>query len=762
MSGTVRISVRSLVEYVFRSGSIDTGFRTSTTLIEGTKAHQKIQKTYKELDQKEVYVQAELSYEDVEFIVDGRCDGLLFSDDMIIVDEIKSTSKDLSQITEETHPVHWAQAKFYAYMYAKEHGLNEMTVQLTYVHVDTEEQKRFRQIVSFTELESFVFDVVKRYAPYASMQLRHREKRNASIKELPFPFQTYREGQRKLAGAVYKTIADEKSLFAKAPTGIGKTISTTFPSAKAMGEGFLDRMFYLTAKTITRTAAEEAFSLMEKKGLCMHTVTITAKDKVCFKEETRCQKEYCEFANGYYDRINDAILDILENETILSRSVIEKYALEHKVCPFEFSVDLAYAADTVICDYNYIFDPRVSFKRLFEEQKKQTVLLVDEAHNLVDRAREMFSAEVHKSVYLQLKRNFKGINAKVHDVAHAINQYFIALRKQSDEKQIVRKELDEELVRLLEEFIIAAEMELAAGNGGEEQSLLLDAYFSVQSFVRIASLYDERYVTYTEFEKSEVRMKLFCLDPSHLLRQMGKNYRSKIYFSATLTPLSYYQDMLGAQEEDFIISIPSPFHQEQLQVFVQPVSTKYHDRERTKPNIAAALHQLIEHRPGNYLVFFPSYQYLRDVYESFMERETEVKTIVQDTGMSEEEREHFLAAFQAENEETLVGFAVLGGIFSEGIDLKGDRLNGVAVVGVGLPQLGLERNIIKDYFNAAGKNGYDYAYVFPGMNKVLQAGGRLIRSENDTGTILLIDDRFLQRKYQSLLPDEWMGFTVIR
>lgn len=762
MSGIVRISVRSLVEYVFRSGSIDTGFRTSTTLIEGTKAHQKIQKTYKELDQKEVYVQAELSYEDVEFIVDGRCDGLLFSDDMIIVDEIKSTSKDLSQITEETHPVHWAQAKFYAYMYAKEHGLNEMTVQLTYVHVDTEEQKRFRQIVSFTELESFVFDVVKRYTPYASMRLHHREKRNASIKELPFPFQTYREGQRKLAGAVYKTIADEKSLFAKAPTGIGKTISTTFPSVKAMGEGFLDRMFYLTAKTITRTAAEEAFSLMEKKGLCMHTVTITAKDKVCFKEETRCQKEYCEFANGYYDRINDAILDILENETILSRSVIEKYALEHKVCPFEFSVDLAYAADTVICDYNYIFDPRVSFKRLFEEQKKQTALLVDEAHNLVDRAREMFSAEVHKSVYLQLKRNFKGINAKVHDVAHAINQYFIALRKQSDEKQIVRKELDEELVRLLEEFIIAAEMELAAGNGGEEQSLLLDAYFSAQSFVRIASLYDERYVTYTEFEKSEVRMKLFCLDPSHLLRQMGKNYRSKIYFSATLTPLSYYQDMLGAQEEDFIISIPSPFHQEQLQVFVQPVSTKYHDRERTKPNIAAALHQLIEHRPGNYLVFFPSYQYLRDVYESFMERETEVKTIVQDTGMSEEEREHFLAAFQAENEETLVGFAVLGGIFSEGIDLKGDRLNGVAVVGVGLPQLGLERNIIKDYFNAAGKNGYDYAYVFPGMNKVLQAGGRLIRSENDTGTILLIDDRFLQRKYQSLLPDEWMGFTVIR
>jgi DNA excision repair protein ERCC-2 len=762
MAGTVKISVRSLVEHVFRSGSIDTGFRTNTTLAEGTRAHQKIQKTYKELDQKEVYVQTEIVYEDVHLVVDGRCDGLLFEEGRVIVDEIKSTAKNLESVTGESYPVHWAQAKFYAYMYAKHHELDEMIVQLTYVHVETEEQKQFRQAVTFEELTHFVFDVVRQYIPYVSMRLRHREQRNASIQELPFPFAAYREGQRKLAGAVYKTITDGKSLFAKAPTGIGKTISTTFPSVKAMGEGLLDRIFYLTAKTITRTAAEEAFSLMEEKGLYMHTVTITAKDKVCFKEETRCQKDYCEFANGYYDRINDAIFDILENETILTRSVIEKYALKHTVCPFEFSVDLAYAADAVICDYNYIFDPRVSFKRLFEEQKKQTALLIDEAHNLVDRAREMFSAEVHKSDYLQLKRSFKGVNTKVYEAAHALNQYFISLRKQYDDKHMIRKELDEELVALMETFIIAAELELVKGQSGEEQAQLLDAYFAAHSFVRIANVYDERFVTYVEFEKSEVRMKLFCLDPSHLVQQMSKGYRSSIYFSATFTPLSYYQDMLGGKEEDFFLSIPSPFHKEQLQVFVQALSTRYHDREKTKPSIAAMLHQLLENRPGNYLVFFPSYQYLRDVYELFAEQHPEVKTIVQDTGMSEDEKERFLDAFQAENEETLVGFAVLGGIFSEGIDLKGDRLNGVVVVGVGLPQLGLERNIIKDYFNETGKSGYDYAYVFPGMNKVLQAGGRLIRSESDTGTIVLVDDRFLQRKYQSLLPDEWLEFTVLR
>ncbi|MDQ0872420.1 DNA excision repair protein ERCC-2 [Paenibacillus sp. V4I3] len=781
MTPNVNISVRSLVEYVYRSGSIESGFRTSRALTEGTKAHQKVQKQYGESDQHEVYVSAEIPFEDLLFVIDGRCDGLLMDADgeMVTVDEIKSTSSDIGQIEEDSYPVHWAQAKCYAYMVAKDRGLSRMRIQLTYVQVDTEETRRFVVEVSSDELEQFMFDVVERYYPYAQARNAHEQRRNQSIKELSFPFPNYREGQRKLAGAVYKTINEGRKLFAKAPTGIGKTMSTLFPSVKAIGEGLLQRIFYLTARTTTRTAAEEAYSLLQARGLQLQVVTITAKEKVCFKEEVRCSKEHCEFADGYYDRINEAVLDLLKQETIMTRSVIESYVRKHRVCPFEFSLDVAYAADAVICDYNYIFDPRVNLKRLFEEQKRQTSLLVDEAHNLVDRAREMYSSVLNKSDFLTLQREFKGVRAELHDAAKAINQYFIAMRKQIGDRQMqVEPELPELLIGLLDVFIAAAEKELA-GAGATTPTpptapLLLEAYFGAQNFVRIAKLYDERYVTFMACDRNEVSVKLFCLDPSHLLRQMGKGYRSHVFFSATLSPLSYFMDTLGAGEDDYSVTVPSPFSKEKLDVFVQPLSTRYQDRERSREPIARSLYERMAKRSGNYLVFFPSYAYMSSVYEAFTDLvgeqevlhseqpERKLRVLVQQTKMSEEERENFLAEFQAGTDKTLIGFAVMGGIFSEGIDLVGDRLTGVAVVGVGLPQLGPERNLIKTYMDSTGKNGYEYAYVFPGMNKVQQAGGRLIRSETDRGVLLLIDDRYLQPLYQRLLPEEWRDYTVLQ
>jgi DNA excision repair protein ERCC-2 len=779
MTPNVNISVRSLVEYVYRSGSIESGFRTSRALTEGTKAHQKLQKQYSESDQHEVYVSTEIPYEDLLFVIDGRCDGLLMdADGVITVDEIKSTSSDIGQIEEDSYPVHWAQAKCYAYMVSKDRGLSRMRIQLTYMQVDTEETRRFVVEMSSDELEQFTLDMVERYYPYAQARNEHEQRRNQSIKELSFPFPNYREGQRKLAGAVYKTINEGRKLFAKAPTGIGKTMSTLFPSVKAIGEGLLQRIFYLTARTTTRTAAEEAYSLLQAGGLQLQVVTITAKEKVCFQEEVRCSKEHCEFADGYYDRINEAVLDLLKNETIMTRSVIESYARKHRVCPFEFSLDVAYAADAVICDYNYIFDPRVNLKRLFEEQKRQTSLLVDEAHNLVDRAREMYSSVLNKSDFLALQRELKGVRAELHDAAKAINQYFIAMRKQIGDRQMqVEPELPEPLIGLLNVFIAAAEKELAGASATPSTTpLLLEAYFGAQNFVRIAKLYDERYVTFMACERNEVSVKLFCLDPSHLLRQMGKGYRSHVFFSATLSPLSYFMDTLGAGEDDYSVTVPSPFSKEQLDVFVQPLSTRYQDRERSREPIARSLYELMAKRSGNYLVFFPSYAYMSSVYEAFTdlvgehegtllpeeEPRSQLRVLVQQTKMSEEEREHFLAEFQAGTEKTLVGFAVMGGIFSEGIDLVGDRLTGVAVVGVGLPQLGPERNLIKAYMDSTGKNGYEYAYVFPGMNKVQQAGGRLIRSETDRGVLLLIDDRYLQPLYQRLLPEEWRDYTVLQ
>ncbi|MFJ5762116.1 helicase C-terminal domain-containing protein [Neobacillus sp. NPDC093182] len=758
MTNTIQIAVRTLVEHVYSSGSIDSRFRAQSTMLDGTRIHQKIQHTYQESDQKEVYLRADLSFKDLVFTIDGRCDGLLFRDGVVIIDEIKSTSQPLEHLGEEGLPVHWAQAKMYAYIYAKDHQLQEIFVQLTYVQVESDEKRYLKKCFTFEDLEVFAHEVVENYYPYAKLLYDHREARNESSKQLVFPFESYRAGQRKLAGGVYKTISEEKSLFVKAPTGIGKTISTFFPAVKAMGEGHLNRIFYLTAKTITRTTAEEAAERMRSCGLCMKSVTITAKDKVCFKDETKCQKDYCEFADGYYDRINEAILDIVSNETSMNREVIEKYARKHTICPFEFSIDLAYVADAVICDYNYIFDPRVSLKRLFEDQKKSTLLLVDEAHNLVDRGREMFSASLNKDSFLQLKKEFKTVNKVIYDCASKINAWFISMKNNHGEQsEFTLEQVDEELVELLTQFNEGAELYLQKENAQN----LLDLYFQVNAFLKIVELLDDHFVTYGEKNKNDVTLKLFCIDPSKLLQKMGKNYRSKVFFSATLSPISYYQDVLGGHVDDYTLSIPSPFKEEQTDIFIKPLSTRYRDRERTKEPIASMIHSLVQNRPGNYLVFFPSYQYLLAVYEQFVTEFPGIHTLLQGSGMSEQEREAFLAEFQPNQTETLVGFAVLGGVFSEGVDLKGDRLNGVVVIGVGLPQLCYERNLIKDHFNQKEKSGYDYAYVFPGMNKVLQAGGRLIRSEEDHGTIVLVDDRFLQRHYQELLPLEWRSFTVI-
>nr|WP_202113316.1 ATP-dependent DNA helicase [Paenibacillus sp. MMS18-CY102] len=806
------MSVRELVEYAYRSGDLTFGFRGASALTEGTRIHQAVQAEYGETDEKEFYLQTEVACDGFLFVIDGRCDGLLQTDQGVMIDEIKSTSGMLPNTAEESPEVHWAQAICYGYMYASQMELKGMLIRLTYVSVATGERRAFVRPMTLVEMEAKLQFAMKAYVPYADLMHAHEQRRIASAQALAFPFAAYRAGQRKLAGAVYQAITDGSKLFAKAPTGIGKTISTLFPAVKAMGEGRLSHLVYLTAKTITRTAAEDAFALMEEGGLHLHSVTLTAKDKICFQEEVRCSKEHCPYADGYYDRINGALLDMLGTETRMSRTVIEHYARKHRVCPFEMSLDAAYAADALIGDYNYIFDPRISLKRLFEERKRHTAVLVDEAHNLVDRGREMYSAELNKGDYLQLMRSYKEVNPPLAVAAKSVNAWLLALRKKIEQPakatseggdnlaaelelafgdlnpaqaigetqmekwepfgngQAISRTLPKALMELLESFVIEAERELAAFVNGRsadlEQKLLLDTYYGAQHMLRIAKLYDERFITMVECFKSEVRVKLFCLDPSLLLRQAGKGFRAHIFFSATLSPLPYYVEMLGGlPEEDFSLSIPSPFLREQLDVQVMPLSIRYRDREESIQPIAAMLHEMSAARRGNFLAFFPSYDFMNKVYEQFeamRDTETAARTILQANAMREEEREAFLQAFQAGPEGTLLGFAVMGGIFSEGIDLVGDRLIGVVVVGVGLPQVGMERDVMRDYYEQAGRNGFHYAYVYPGMNKVLQAGGRLIRSENDRGTLVLVDDRYLNQPYNRLLPEEWRDYAVRR
>ncbi|WP_082651742.1 ATP-dependent DNA helicase [Gorillibacterium timonense] len=762
-------SVRSVVEYVYRSGSLGFGFGSAAAFQEGSRIHRLVQSRYGEEDRKELFLRAEVEEGDARYTLEGRCDGLLqpgADRELITIDEIKSTSGSLEEIEEDSHPVHWAQAYCYAWMYARAEGLEQIAVQLTYVQTMSEEERRFVRILTAEELESFVASVVQVYAPYARLQDDHLRLREVSIRELGFPFERYRRGQRELAAAVYKTHLDGCRLFAKAPTGTGKTISTIFPTVKAVGEGLLRRLVYLTARTTTRTAAEAAFVRMERQGLHLRSVTLTAKEKICFQEQVDCRKESCPYADGFYDRLNAALLDLLGEERRITRDKVEAYARKHRICPFEFSLEAAYTADVVIGDYNYIFDPRASLRRLWEEERKKTALLVDEAHNLVDRGREMFSAELGKDDFLALKRAFKSVDPAVHQTAAEVNAVFIKLRKKAHEagsRFFVMPSPPDGLRESLEGFLQAAEGRMQrAPEEGEPRESLVDAFFQVRHFLRIGDEYDERYVTVVKEEYKGFRLRLSCLDPSLSLQRITEGFRSTIFFSATLAPLGYYRDILGGAEEDLRLALPSPFSPDQLDVLLLPFSTRFRDRERTKETLAARLDELLRVRPGRYLFFFPSYDYLLDVLERVREHQPPARILVQSGSMSEQEREDFLACFQEDTGERLVGFAVMGGIFGEAIDLAGDRLTGVAVIGVGLPQLGPERDLIRDYYSRTDRNGFDYAYVYPGMNKVLQAGGRLIRTEQDRGTLLLVDDRFQESPYRYLLPAEWQPIRALQ
>ncbi|KNY27797.1 ATP-dependent DNA helicase [Pseudobacteroides cellulosolvens] len=761
-SNEIRISIRNLVEFTLRSGDIDNRFIGVSRALEGTKIHQKIQKSGIEGYNAEVPLVYRLEYKGFLLICEGRIDGVIKEDSRVTIDEIKTTAKPLEYI-DEFNILHWAQAKCYAYIYAVQNALVNIDVQLTYYQIETEEIKHIRKTFTITEISDFFFELIDKYLKWAALTRNWEIQRNDSIKSLKFPFEKYRSGQRELAIAVYKTISEGRKLFVHAPTGIGKTISTLFPAVKAIGEEKTSKIFYLTAKTITRQVAEESFEIMREYGLKFKTITLTAKEKVCFKENAWCNPENCEYAKGHYDRVDNAIIDIYTSEHSFVRDVVEKYAKKHKICPFEFSLDLAMWADSVICDYNYAFDPRVYLKRFFQFNTGEYTFLIDEAHNLVDRSREMFSAELYKRPFLNLKKTFKTKKPTLSKALSKVNSMFIEMRKEcGKENHLVCQKGLKELYQALKELVKESETWLTQNGMSEGYDEMLELYFEVLAFIKIAELYDERYITYLEKDQSDVKFKIFCLDPSHLLGEAIKRGKSAIFFSATLTPIDYFVDILGGNESDYRILLNSAFERDNLCLLIShTISTKFKDRQNSYAHIAQYIYAVISQNPGNYLVFFPSYKYMNEVHLIFNQMYPEVKSLLQTGIMSEEEREHFLDSFKDDVRELLVGFAVLGGIFSEGVDLMGDKLLGAIIVGVGLPQLCLERNIVMDYFNRKNGLGYEYAYVYPGMNKVLQAAGRVIRSEEDRGVVLLIDQRFSNNLYKKLFPAHWNHYKTV-
>ena len=763
----VRVSVRNLVEFILRGGDIDnrtSGSMDKEAMLMGGRLHRKIQRSMGSDYHAEISLKTEIPCDGFRIQVEGRADGIIIHEETgeteVTVDEIKGVLRDLEHITEPVK-VHLAQAKCYAYIYAGQKGLENIGVQLTYCHLDTEEIKRFEEKFTIDELKEWFDNLIRQYEKWARFQIEWEKTRNASIKKVEFPF-SYRPGQRDVAAAVYRTILRRKKLFIQAPTGVGKTISTVFPAVKAVGEGLGDKIFYLTAKTITRTVAEQAFRTMKDQGLSMKVITLTAKEKICFCEETLCNPESCPYAKGHFDRVNDAVYDMLISGNEMNRSAIERQAEKFRVCPFELSLDISTWVDAVICDYNYVFDPNAHLKRFFSEGSGGNyIFLIDEAHNLVERGREMYSAALYKEDLLVLKRQVKHLDARLARRLGDVNKLFLELKRECEDYQILNSvsHIALKLMNLLTEM----ERFLEEPSGDEIRESVLNLYFQVRSFVSIHDILDENYVIYSELEDNgRFKLKLFCVNPAANLQNYLEFGSGTVFFSATLLPIHYYKSLLSVEKDDYAIYAESPFPRENMLLLqARDVSTRYTMRsESMYRRYADYISRMAECKKGNYMAFFPSYRFMEEVYDQFVHKAEGIDVLLQAQNMDEREREEFLEEFDRERENSLVGFCVMGGVFSEGIDLTADRLIGAVIVGTGLPQVCNDREIVKGYFDSRGMRGFDYAYLYPGINKVLQSAGRVIRTETDRGVVLLLDDRFSRRQYRDSFPREWENCQI--
>ncbi len=794
----IRISVRNLVEFLLRDGDIDNrrkGKKDLDAMAAGAKIHRKIQGRMGIGYKAEVALKADFEMEDIVISLEGRADGIFEKDGILNVDEIKGVYWDIEKL-EEPVPVHRAQALCYAYMAllsrekeadgpeGEEKAGKEARragIQLTYCHLETEEIRRFQEVLDFAEIEGYVRHLLEEYANWGRYQYHHRQMRNVSIRGLDFPF-PYRQGQRELAVSTYRAIQRGKPLFIQAPTGIGKTMSVLFPAVKAVGEGLGDKVFYLTAKTITRTVAEEAMEILRENGLRASSITLTAKEKLCplVSEggKAECNPESCPYARGHYDRVNEAVFDYIHQKETAGRENILAWSERYQVCPHEFSLDLSVWLDVIICDYNYVFDPNVQLKRYFGEGMGGDYLfLVDEAHNLVERAREMYSASLYKESFLAVRNLVKPHSTRLERKLSRCNKLLLEMKRESDEP-MVRDSIDQFVLALTGTF---SEMEKF-----QEESRVMDGneefanlYLAVRHFLNMYDRLDDSYCVYTEHVSREsFLLKLLCVNPAENLSLCLEKGNSTVFFSATLLPVQYYKELLCGSTEEYAVYAPSPFDvSKRLLAIGKDVSSRYKRRNsREYLKVLDYVLTAVRQKKGNYLVYFPSYAYMHGVYQAAQDKglagelsgmeagpgQTDGPDIILQSGhMTEQDRESFLAEFSRDREHSLAAFCVMGGVFSEGIDLKGEKLIGVIIVGTGLAQICTEREILKSWYEKRGKDGFAYAYRYPGMNKVLQAAGRVIRTDTDEGIILLLDDRFLYSEYQRLFPREWSDYYVI-
>ncbi len=774
----IKVSVRNLVEFILRDGDIDNRYAGARedAMQEGSRIHRMIQKRMGIEYEAEVPLKFQVDCGDYVIHMEGRADGIIRRNDQIIVDEIKGTYRDLKYITEPV-AVHLAQAKCYAYFVSCMEETQNVDVRMTYCNIDTEEVKYFQNTYAKEELQTFFDRLIQEYKKWADFEYEWKRMRRDSIRNMEFPF-AYREGQKELAGHVYQTICHKKKLFIQAPTGVGKTISTVYPALKAVGEEKAEKVFYLTAKTITRTVAEDTFALLQSKGLRCKSLTLTAKEKICPLEETECNPEHCPYAKGHYARVNDAMYEMLTCEDVFDRGKVTEYAHRYEVCPFEMSLDMSLFSDAVICDYNYLFDPYVHLKRFFAEGIKGPYLfLIDEAHNLVERGREMYSAQMVKEDFLDLKKQIKPYHTGLEKYIDRCNKELLVLKKMQDENDT--PEMTGGFALALTRLHGAMNTYLEEHEESPVRKEILEFYFQAGRYLDVNERLDESYITYTKMQDDgRFCIRQFCVDPSERLRECMEQGVASVLFSATFLPIQYYKQLLGGTKEDFEVYAKTAFSADQMKLLIgKDVTSRYTRRNPLEyRNIASYIHSVVSGKCGNYMVFCPSHQFLDNLYDAYLTYfydQEKVECIVQSEHMNEDARERFLSRFREESgaemsdfegkicmeieveSKSIVGFCVLGGIFSEGIDLKGEALIGAVIVGTGFPQVCRERDILQEYFDKQGRDGFDYAYRYPGMNKVLQAAGRVIRTVSDRGVVALLDDRFLLPAYQKMFPREW-------
>lgn len=730
-------------------------------MTEGSRLHSVYQSKQSSNYLAEFPLKMSFNVDEVNIVLEGRADGIIKrSETEYVIDEIKTTVEDLKIFHDDNLEWHLGQAKCYAYMFAKQTNLEYIGIKLTYIRQGKEKEQLVDSYVfNILELEQFVVKLLNEYLSFYNIIFNKISKRNESIEALKFPFSKFRQGQRDLAKYTYAMAKKRGRLFAEAPTGIGKTISTLFPFIKALKDDDNSKIFYLTAKTSGRESAHQAVKLLKENGLSLGDIMITAKDKICFCKGQACNPEECPYAKGYYNKIQTVLRYAILNYDDFDLQIITQLAYENQICPFEFELDLSLFMDVIICDYNYLFDPISYMKRYFDEDTSSFLVLVDEAHNLVDRSRDMYSASLSYKQFLQARKSV--CHSKLHQLKLAMskmNKMFKEYLVNPKDGNYILDEFYEYTYKTISSFITSMQ-DINKNENKEMSKELLEFYLEVNRFSKILEFYNDHFICYYEIHDDDLILHVSCLDASSFLYSSLRRLRGSVLFSATLSPIEYYVDMLGGKKEDAQLILPSPFPVDNLKIIIAPkVSIRYKNRDASYQQVADYIKAFVKNKVGNYFIFLPSYEYLTNLMP-YIDME-DVDVYEQDRGMSDEDKEAFLTNFKPHPERTTLGFVIVGGAFGEGIDLVSDRLIGAVIVGIGMPKINFVSDQIMKYYDSKEQSGYNYAYLNPGMNKVMQALGRVIRSETDRGAVLLIDERYLTNDYRDLFKSEWRKYEV--